>query len=33
MEIIRMKEGIPVVESVVEELKKLAEQFNIETEF
>jgi LDH2 family malate/lactate/ureidoglycolate dehydrogenase len=33
MELIRMKEGIPVVESVVEELKKLAEQFNIGAEF
>jgi len=33
MEKVRMKEGIPVVESVVEELKNLAEQFNIETEF
>ena len=33
MEFIRMKEGIPVVESVVEELKNLAKQFDIETEF
>ena len=33
MELIRMKEGIPVVESVVEELKNLAKQFNIETGF
>ncbi len=33
MEEIRIKEGIPVVESVVEELKTLAKQFNIETEF
>ncbi len=30
MEMIRMKEGIPVVESVVEELKKLGEKFNVE---
>ncbi len=33
MELVRIKEGIPVVESVAEELKKLAEQFNIETDF
>jgi LDH2 family malate/lactate/ureidoglycolate dehydrogenase len=33
MEAIRMKEGIPVIESVVEELKVLAKQFNMETEF
>ena len=30
METIRMKEGIPVVESVVNDLKMLAEKFNIE---
>ena len=30
MENIRMKEGIPVVESVVDDLKALAEKFNIE---
>lgn len=33
MELIRMKEGIPVVESVVEELKTLAKQFNVENGF
>jgi LDH2 family malate/lactate/ureidoglycolate dehydrogenase len=33
MELIRMKERIPVVESVVSELKNLAEQFNIEAGF
>ena len=30
MEVIRMKEGIPVVDSVVEDLKKVGEQFGIE---
>ncbi len=30
MELIRMKEGIPVVESISDDLKKLAEKFNIE---
>ena len=32
-ELVRMEKGIPVVESVISELKKLAEQFNIKTEF
>ena len=29
MEIIRMKEGIPIVDSVVDDLKKLGEKFSI----
>ncbi len=33
MELIRIKDGIPVVESVVEELNILAKQFNIKNEF
>ena len=32
-EIVRMKEGIPVVESVIQELKLLAKQFNINEDF
>jgi hypothetical protein len=30
MELIRMKEGIPVVESVVNDLKMIAEKFKLE---
>jgi LDH2 family malate/lactate/ureidoglycolate dehydrogenase len=33
MEQVRIKEGIPVVESVVEELKTLAKQLNIDAAF